>query len=159
MIPSFRAYLSAAQTFTPPSPLNYVQVNWNAVSRDTTGWFDTTNHVWKPLASGLLLASWQVWDQAGVYNAQGYGMTAKLIGTDSLGSNKTEGGISQDMAAIGTLGSYPNTGQNQFTAIVHVDSGDSWKISNYVQASASPGTVTIDPNPAHTSWFGLFFPD
>jgi hypothetical protein len=159
LTPSFRAYLSAAQVFVPPSPLNYVQVKFDRVSRDTTGWFDTANRAWKPQASGLLLASFQVWDQAGVFNGQGNGITAKLIGSDINGNNKTESGISQDAAAIGMIGSYANTAQSQYTAIVHVDAGDSWRVWNYVQSTGPGASITIDPNPAHTSWFGLFFPD
>ncbi|CCE08437.1 exported hypothetical protein [Bradyrhizobium sp. STM 3843] len=158
--PAFRAYLTAAQVFTPPTPLNYTQVLFNAVAWDTTGWFDTVNHVWKPQASGTALCTWQVWDQAGVYNSQSYGITAKLIGTDYLGNNKSYGGVSEDIAAIGTLGSYPNTAQSQLTALVHVDAGDTWKVSNYVQSASPPtGTVTIDPNPAHTMWSCMFFAD
>lgn len=155
--PHFRAYLSAPQTITPGSPPFYVQVAWDRVAYDSTGWFDTTTGTWKPQASGTALCTWQVWDQAGVYNSQGYGLTAKLIGADYLGNNKSLGGISQDMAAVGTLGSYANTGQSALSNYISVDAGDVWKVSNYVKAAST--TVTIDSNPAHTMWSCMFFAD
>jgi hypothetical protein len=64
------------------------------------------------------------------------------------------------MAAVGTLGSYPNTAQSQFSMYIRVDAGDNWKISNYVESTSPPtGTVTIDSNPAHTSWSCMFYAD
>jgi hypothetical protein len=158
--PMFRAYLNANQVFIPPDPLNYTLVNFDRVEIDQTGWFNISTHMWNPQASGTALCTWEVWDQAGVYNAQGYGITAKLIGTDNLGNNKALGGVSQDMAAVGTLGSYPNTAQSQFSMYIRVDAGDNWKISNYVESTSPPtGTVTIDSNPAHTSWSCMFYAD
>lgn len=159
--PFFRVYLTSAQLIQPPaSPTGpiYFKVKFNAVSRDETGWFDTTTNSFNPQASGTLSCSWQVWDQAGVFNSQGYGITAKLIGADSLGNDKSDGSISQDTAAIGTLGSYANTAQSQSSAIVHVDAGDKWAIWNYVMSTSPPtAQVTIDPNPAHTYLFCMFY--
>lgn len=165
----FRAYLSAPHFYTPPSPLNYIDVPWDRVAIDETGWFDTATGLWKPLAAGKLLCFWQVWDQAGAYKSQGNGVVAKLIGADSTGADKSLGGVSEDTAGIGFIGAYAYTSNALGHAVVRVASGDSWKVSNYCQASTDPATpldsgqtlgqVAIDPNPAHTFWEAMFFPD
>lgn len=170
----FRVYRKTPQTYVPPraadGSLLYNDVAWDGVMYDTTGWFDKAAGLWKPIEPSLPMGTylgtaimmWQVWDQAGVYNAQGYGITAKLIGTSYLGANKNINGISQDMAAIGTIGAYPNTASNNLAMIVDVNNGDSWRVSNYAQeappvAPATVGTITIDSNPAHCAWACLFF--
>ncbi len=113
----------------------------------------------RPQASGTAICTWQVWDQAGVVNTRSAGITAKLIGVDAAGNPKYLSGLVQDAAAIGTIGSYNYTAQSTLTAMIRYDAGDKWKVSNYVATDPSVGTVTVDPNPAHTLWQCMAFSD
>jgi hypothetical protein len=164
----FSAYLPSAQIFTPPSPLNYTTIHFTGVAIDQTGWFDAASGTWWPQAPGTAWCSWQVWDQAGTTNVRGSGVTAKMIGTYTVGGgNVFLGGKSQDKAAIGDIGSYPNTANSVASAAFRVDVGQYWRIDNYVMADPSApiqppavaGQITVDPNPAHTWWQCMFFAD
>jgi hypothetical protein len=142
------------QLFTPPSPLNYVDVTWPYQVWDRTGWFDFTNGVWLPQSSGLAIMNWGLWDSAGVYTATAGNVTAKLIGVDSNGINK-----GQDASAIGDYdNSNPHTSCMAAGVSVLVAAGDVWRIANYCR-NTSGQQVAINSDNAHTWWSCAFFPD
>jgi hypothetical protein len=144
------------QSYTPPvNAAAYVDITWpTVIETDTTGGFDFSTGKWTAPASGVFITGWQVWNQAGV--GYGGGVTAKCI--------KNAGGA-LDTAAIGSLGFYPNTGNQSGTMRYRVVAGDVFKIGNYcwpmpvVSPETTPPQITIDARSEHTYWWGSFVAD